>query len=106
VVPFSLLIVPPPLLKINADPAKRITIPGILDHPWYNKDLPPGVKQMNDNLRMPPAGSQTDDEIRAVVQEAQHSDVAPPPGWEDYYIDDTMDAENYDSPYEDDHHGR
>lgn len=22
------------------------------------KDLPPGVKEMNDNMRMPPAGSQ------------------------------------------------
>ena len=41
-----------------ADPAKRITIQEIQDHPWYNKDLPPGVKEMNDNIRMPPTGAQ------------------------------------------------
>ena len=41
-----------------ADPAKRITIHEIQDHPWYMKDLPPGVKEMNDNMRMPPGGSQ------------------------------------------------
>jgi serine/threonine-protein kinase SRK2 len=42
----------------HADPARRITINEIQDHPWYMKDLPPGVKEMNDNMRMPPAGSQ------------------------------------------------
>lgn len=44
--------------RLAADPAKRITIHEIQDHPWYMKDLPPGVKEMNDNMRMPPAGSQ------------------------------------------------
>jgi serine/threonine-protein kinase SRK2 len=66
----------------NADPAKRITIHEIQDHPWYMKDLPPGVKEMNDNMRMPPTGSQSEADIRAVVQEAQKSSVTNPPGWE------------------------
>lgn len=75
------------------EPSKRITIAGILDHPWYNKDLPPGVKEMNDNMRMPPSGSQTEEEIRAVVAEAQKSDISSlPAGWEEDYIDDTMDG--------------
>ena len=86
-----------------SDPAKRITIAGILDHPWFNKDLPHGVKQMNDNMRMPPAGSQTEAQVRGVVTEAQRNTAAQQQNWEDDYIDDTMDAENYDSPYEDDY---
>jgi hypothetical protein len=49
-----------------ADPAKRIGIKEIQDHPWYMKDLPPGVKEMNDNMRMPPAGSQ----VRACMSAA------------------------------------
>ena len=86
---------------LQTDPSRRITIPGILDHPWFNKDLPPGVKQMNDNMRMPPSGSQSEQEVRAVVAAAQRNTTAGHPAWEDDYIDDTMDAENYDSPYED-----
>ncbi|EFN57456.1 hypothetical protein CHLNCDRAFT_34706 [Chlorella variabilis] len=49
-----------------ADPSKRITIHEIQDHPWYMKDLPPGVKEMNDNMRMPPAGSQARTEIAGI----------------------------------------
>lgn len=40
------------------DPNKRLTIPEIQDHPWYLKDLPPGVKEMNSDLRTPTAGLQ------------------------------------------------
>lgn len=106
------------------------------------KDLPPGVKEMNDNMRMPPAGSQvrlgwagrlrgrgawgrvsgvggallcicraeikrrrsslaqflnvclptstcglqSEAEIRGVVQEAQKSNTAAPPGWEVRFV--------------------
>jgi serine/threonine-protein kinase SRK2 len=66
-----------------ADPSHRITIAGIMDHPWYNKDLPPGVKEMNDNMRLPPSGSQTDVEIRAVVAEARHSGLPALSGFDD-----------------------
>ena len=40
------------------DPASRITIPEIQRHPWYCKDLPPGVAEMNDNLPVPTSGVQ------------------------------------------------
>ena len=40
------------------DPASRITIPEIQQHPWYLKDLPPGVAEMNDNLPVPTTGVQ------------------------------------------------
>ena len=42
------------LSKILVDkPEKRITIPEIQRHPWYQEDLPPGVIEMNDNLPVP-----------------------------------------------------
>lgn len=41
-----------------ADPKKRITIPEIQRHPWYLKDLPPGVVDMNDNLPPPSSNAQ------------------------------------------------
>lgn len=76
------------------DPSKRITIAEIQQHPWYLKDLPPGVAEMNDNLPAGPGpGVQSAEEIAAVVREAQ----APPEaaaGWaDDEFIDSTMDAE-------------
>ena len=40
------------------DPTKRMTIPVIQRHPWYLKDLPPGVAEMNDTLPQPSAGVQ------------------------------------------------
>ena len=43
--------------------------------------------------RPTPRPTQSEAEIRAVVQEAQRSSALAPPGWEDDYIDDTMDAD-------------
>ncbi len=37
-----------------ADPARRITLPDILRHPWYLRDLPAGVGEMNDDLLATP----------------------------------------------------
>lgn len=76
------------------DPSKRIAIAEIQSHPWYLKDLPPGVAEMNDNLpTVPGPGVQSAEEIAAVVREAQ----APPEaaaGWaDDEFIDSTMDQE-------------
>lgn len=36
----------------------RYTVDDIQRHPWYMKDLPPGVKEMNDNLPLPAPGLQ------------------------------------------------
>ena len=33
-----------------ADPEKRITMAAIQRHPWFTRDLPDGVAQMNDQL--------------------------------------------------------
>lgn len=62
------------------DPNKRLTIPQIQDHPWYLKDLPSGVKEMNNDLRTPTAGLQ----VRAGALQQQQvpsafhpCDVAP-----------------------------
>lgn len=76
------------------DPSKRIAIAEIQSHPWYLKDLPPGVAEMNDNLpTVPRPGVQSAEEIAAVMREAQ----APPEaaaGWaDDEFIDSTMDQE-------------
>ena len=54
-------------LVVYADPAKRIGVKELQDHPWYMKDLPPGVKEMNDNMRMPPSGSQVRTALRCAL---------------------------------------
>ena len=39
-----------------ADPTKRLTIEGIYNHPWYTRNLPPGVREMNARPQPPPEG--------------------------------------------------
>jgi serine/threonine-protein kinase SRK2 len=39
----------------------------IYDHPWYCKNLPPGVKEMNDHPQPPPQGLQSQEEIVRIV---------------------------------------
>ena len=56
-----------------ANPKRRYTIKQIQRHPWYTKDLPPGVIHMNEEclkLRDEPTGSQTDAEIYEIVMQA------------------------------------
>lgn len=72
------------------NPTKRFTIQQIQEHPWYLKDLPPGVIHMNDEclkLRDHSAGFQSDTEIQAIVMQAigvpSHDD-------EDDYIEEAM----------------
>lgn len=84
------------------DPQRRITVPEIQQHPWYLQDLPPGVKEMNDNLRMPTNGIQTAEEIQAIVHQAQIAQAAAPHWEQDEYIDDAMEAECYESSGGDD----
>lgn len=54
-------------------PNKRYTIQQIQKHPWFVKDLPPGVIQMNNEclkLRNHSSGFQTDTEIQNIVMQA------------------------------------
>ena len=50
------------LLKqmLQAEPSKRITIAGIMNHPWFLKDLPGGTHEMNARL-------QATDNVRCAV---------------------------------------
>jgi serine/threonine protein kinase len=51
-----------------ADPTQRINVAQIYDHPWYCKNLPPGVKEMNDRPQPLPEGLQSVEEISRIVQ--------------------------------------
>eukprot|EP00887_Chlorella_sp_A99_P001753 scaffold19.g1753.t1 len=53
-----------------SDPAARITIAEIQEHPWFRTDLPPGVSKMMAQTFSPRPGSQSEADIRAVVEEA------------------------------------
>lgn len=59
-----------------ADPSKRITVPEILEHPWFKTDLPEGVSEMNDRLVAEaeagdyPPGVQSMAETERIVREA------------------------------------
>lgn len=55
-----------------AQPQKRITIPEIQRHPWYLKDLPPGVVDMNDHL--PPVSANA--QVTQLIMCMQHWDAS------------------------------
>ncbi|CAD7697206.1 unnamed protein product [Ostreobium quekettii] len=73
----------PPHVRVSSDcqdllskilvrePHRRITIEGIQNHPWYLKNLPPGVSEMNNNLIMPSEGLQSVAEIKRIVQDGE-----------------------------------
>ena len=72
------------------NPKNRYTIQQIQEHPWYLKDLPPGVIKMNDEclkLKDHSAGHQTEDEIYSIVMQAIGT---RPHDEDDDYIDDVM----------------
>jgi serine/threonine-protein kinase SRK2 len=66
---------------LTADPEKRVTIPDLLQHPWYQTSLPPGAANMNYNLlqSLVPAGLQSVEQIEETVQQATR--VTAWPGW-------------------------
>ncbi|KAF5828686.1 hypothetical protein DUNSADRAFT_17222 [Dunaliella salina] len=71
------------LLKPN--PKQRLTLEGVLQHPWFLKKLPPHAQEMNDyyfNLPMPDE-HQRPEQIRQLLQRARRENamqVAPPLG--------------------------
>ena len=79
-----------------ADVGKRLTIEAIQAHPWYQKDLPPGVTSMNEQclaLRGQSAGLQSESDIQRVVMQA----IGTRAGGDAYddYIDEALE-EDYD----------
>lgn len=52
------------------DPRKRISIEGILDHPWFNTSLPSGAKEMNSTLHQQNSGLQSIEAIVEIVTRA------------------------------------
>eukprot|EP00210_Caulerpa_lentillifera_P003735 g3568.t1 len=52
------------------DPAKRITIEGIQNHKWYQRNLPSGVLEMNSTLFVPHDKLQSLEEIESIVEKA------------------------------------
>jgi len=71
------------LLKrtLTADPDKRITIPEIMQHPWFQANLPTGMNQLNYSLvhTLVPVGLQSVEEIEHIVQQATRSAAWPGP---------------------------
>eukprot|EP01026_Neomeris_dumetosa_P045188 TRINITY_DN3826_c1_g1_i1.p1 TRINITY_DN3826_c1_g1~~TRINITY_DN3826_c1_g1_i1.p1 ORF type:complete len:373 (-),score=56.07 TRINITY_DN3826_c1_g1_i1:667-1695(-) len=59
------------ILVLN--PMKRLTIAEIFQHPWFKKDLPSGVEDMNKVLPKPPKNSQTEEELKEVLAIAKTS---------------------------------
>jgi len=43
---------------LEKDPEKRITIEGIMRHPWFLKNLPSGALEMNNKLQRQKSGLQ------------------------------------------------
>lgn len=62
------------LLKqmLTAEPSKRISIGGIMNHPWFLKDLPAGTHEMNARL-------QATDNVRSVHNQNVPTASSMPP---------------------------
>ncbi|KAK9810565.1 hypothetical protein WJX73_001103 [Symbiochloris irregularis] len=60
-----------------ADPAQRLQIPQLQQHPWYKQDLPPGLESFNDQcLRQQQRtlnGPSNIEKVREIVREAKRS---------------------------------
>lgn len=94
----------PPYVKISdecrdmmarilvAEPEKRISVQQIKAHPFFMKDLPPGVAEMNNHLPGAPSDLQSVEEIERIVRESQRSGSAVAHSGTDELIDDAMDS--------------
>ncbi|DBB12672.1 hypothetical protein WJX82_009176 [Trebouxia sp. C0006] len=64
-----------------ADPSKRLSIPQIMEHPWFTTDLPAGVTEMNQRLVEEaeagdlPLGSQSMAETMRIVRHAMKANT-------------------------------
>jgi len=93
-----------------AEPEKRITVDGIKRHPWFLKDLPPGVAEMNNHLPNVDADLQPVEDIERIVRECQQSGYSGQAiagtGSADDLIDDAMENVGFDSGRMGDEWGR
>lgn len=81
---------------LRDDPAKRIGITQIMQHPWYKVGLPPNALTMNDvYLRaFDEAGLQSDDDIRTIVGKSKEAiGSAAKLDFSDAFIDQTLEQE-------------
>lgn len=63
---------------LQKDPARRPSINDIQNHAWFQRNIPPGALDMNGTLinderynKGSPACTQTLDEVRSIIREAQ-----------------------------------
>jgi len=83
-----------------ADPDTRITVQGIKQHPWFLRDLPPGVAEMNNHLPSSDPDLQSVEEIERIVREAQtpgHMTGQRIHGTDDDLIEDAVRDADFDS---------
>eukprot|EP00873_Tetraselmis_striata_P024682 jgi/Tetstr1/444946/TSEL_032764.t1 len=85
-----------------ADPTQRINVAGVIDHPWFAKDLPPGLQA---RINMPPQSNpceQGEDDIKAIVAAARvEPEGRGPAPLDDEFGDDLVD-DHIDECFEDD----
>lgn len=53
------------------DPSQRISIEEVMHHPWFQRDLPRGALEMNDNLLTQSNGIQSEEELKEILHKAQ-----------------------------------
>ncbi|CAD7704929.1 unnamed protein product [Ostreobium quekettii] len=82
------------------DPRRRLTITGIMEHPWYKVGLPPNALTMNDIYlgAYDEAGLQTDDDIKRIVSESMKAhgfagDEMNSSEFDAQYLDEVIDKE-------------
>lgn len=54
------------------DPGQRISMPGIMSHPWFRRNMPEGLLELNSRVN-PEKARQSEEEVVGIVREAQLS---------------------------------
>lgn len=70
------------------DPNERITVDGIMRHPWFQTNLPDGAMDMNKKLQKQKSGIQSETDIAAIVDEAKIPFMEEELGYD--YIDEAL----------------
>jgi serine/threonine-protein kinase SRK2 len=56
---------------LQPDISTRISVSGIMSHPWFRKEMPPGAADMNDKyVARPRACEQTEADIMRIIEGA------------------------------------